>query len=415
MLFTGSIVGVTLICVFILRCTNGMAYYGSGHGEYRMHQRKGGYRPEAEPLADLRIPTIGTVTTTALRKFKRDIEAYYAATKKEDRELCGARILRNLRGDAARACEDVDVQKLQKDCEELFKILDRLAPEGSIQIIPRVYDALFRHTVFRCVRTETGQSSMGVYLDELEYNRKQLEKEDQKTHISDSVLGYFTMLRSGLTERERTHILGLTGSSFAYDKVAKHLRDLYPEGSQERRRTSFAPRREAYWVDEADYDDEQLWEEPEENYELEESMDQAGDEEQEMADGIQALLATEPEELSDEQIAFAAGMDEGLADALVSMREGHAKMHELKKARGFFRGTFDWAFSPTQARATPGQAEARARPAGAARAADRRRADTRDHDRRRHRRRQGPRARRREAATEEKASLGRSSERPRGV
>lgn len=36
-----------------------------------------------------------------------------------------------------------------------------------------------------------------------------------------------------------------------------------------------------------------------------------------------------------------AQLDSKLADAFASMKKGHAKMHELKKQRGFFKGSID--------------------------------------------------------------------------
>ena len=75
---------------------------------------------------------------------------------------------------------------------------------------------------------------MQHYLDELVYHRKQLEREDEYTKVSDGVLGYFALLRSGPNERERMHVLGLSRSSYALPALAPILRDLYPEGSLDR-------------------------------------------------------------------------------------------------------------------------------------------------------------------------------------
>ena len=70
----------------------------------------------------------------------------------------------------------------------------------------------------------------------LAYHREQLEREDEYTKVSDGVLGYFALLRSGLSERERMHVLGLNGSLYAFPALAAVFRDLYPEGSLERAR-----------------------------------------------------------------------------------------------------------------------------------------------------------------------------------
>lgn len=48
-------------------------------------------------------------------------------------------------------------------------------------------------------------------------------------------------------------------------------------------------------------------------------------EDQEAADGLQALLSSDPTELGDEHMSYAAPLDPELADALVSMKEGHTQ------------------------------------------------------------------------------------------
>jgi len=91
--------------------------------------------------------------------------------------MCGPRLYRNLRGSTVRACEDLDTAELKESCQPTIMALSTLVPD----VIPR-YDALFRHTYFRQVRAERP-----VYWAELEYNRRQLEKEDKSTQISHGV------------------------------------------------------------------------------------------------------------------------------------------------------------------------------------------------------------------------------------
>ena len=332
------------------------------HVEDNMYRGyKGGGAPsvssswQTEFDVDPRVPTISVVISVNFRKFRRDVDAYVAGCKHDDRVYCGPRVLRNLRGDAARACEDIEISYIQEHGPEvIFECLARLAPEGTLRIIPRVYDALFRHTSFRNVKQEDGRSSMDVYLAELEYNKKQLEKEDKETSISSSVLGYFALLRSGLSERERTHVLGLCGNTFEAERIASCLRDLYPEGSLERRARTFGGTRthggyrDAYVTmpdDDQGFDDEPDMDPHGEVDHAEEYV--ANPEEQEHADGLQALLAMDPADMGDEHLAYAAELDGDLAEALVTMRESHARMNELKRQRGFFRGNIDGTFMPS--------------------------------------------------------------------
>lgn len=67
---------------------------------------------------------------------------------------------------------------------------------------------------------------------------------------------------------------------------------------------------------------------------------------------MQALLSSNPlglggEGLGGEHMSYAAQLDPELADALVSMKGGRAKIHEVKKQHGFFKGWTDGMFTPT--------------------------------------------------------------------
>lgn len=84
---------------------------------------------------------------------------------------------------------------------------------------------------------------------------------------------------------------------------------------------------------------------------------------------MQAFLSSDPLELGDEHLSHVAQVDPELADVLVSMKAGHAKMHELKKQRGFFKASIDGIFSPTgtisgASKATSGMAKSNGRGRG---------------------------------------------------
>ena len=53
----------------------------------------------------------------------------------------------------------------------LLDLLEKSVPKGGPRRVPRLYDALFRNTLFRIIRTEPGRGSIDVYLDELEHHR----------------------------------------------------------------------------------------------------------------------------------------------------------------------------------------------------------------------------------------------------
>ena len=249
-----------------------------------------------------------------------------AGIKEDDRKLCGARLAGNLRGEAARICETLATESVGA----LLDLQKRSVPERSLRNVPHLYD-LFRKTFFsaprfRIDRTKPGRSSMDVYLDELAYSG---------ARVSDSILGYCALLRSDLTKSEKCHVLALANTSYSFPQLGQILRDLYPEGSRERRHLQ--PHSAAACS--VDFMDE------------EESVDSWGDvaedsADQKQADGLQAVLAASPENLTDDAIAFAASDDPELASALVTLREAHTKLHKLKKARSYFCATFDGTFRP---------------------------------------------------------------------
>ena len=52
----------------------------------------------------------------------------------------------------------------------LLDLLVKSVPKGGPRRVPRPYNALFRSTLLRIIRTEPGCGSIDVYLDELEHH-----------------------------------------------------------------------------------------------------------------------------------------------------------------------------------------------------------------------------------------------------
>ena len=134
---------------------------------------------------------------------------------------------------------------------------------------------------------------MDVFLEELRYHARQLQKEDKTTTISGNILGYLALNRSGLSDREKTFVLGQTGSSYDFDKVSSQLRNLYPEGTQDRRAFRPGHRHGAMAIFEEDVMDEyggeeESWEpEAYEEEPLEEAIYMEEGEGQETANSVQ--------------------------------------------------------------------------------------------------------------------------------
>ena len=53
----------------------------------------------------------------------------------------------------------------------LLDLLEKIVPKGGPRRVPRLYDGLFRNTLFSIIRTEPGRGSIDVYLNELEHHR----------------------------------------------------------------------------------------------------------------------------------------------------------------------------------------------------------------------------------------------------
>ena len=92
---------------------------------------------------------------------------------------------------------------------------------------------------------------MENFASELVRCKGKLEKGDADTKVSDGIMGYLLLSRSGLAEDEIKHVLGLTGGELKMTKLRQHLVELYPTGSSRR-----GHRANAAWHDDGDEDED---------------------------------------------------------------------------------------------------------------------------------------------------------------
>ena len=72
---------------------------------------------------------------------------------------------------------------------------------------------------------------MLTFLRQLERAKKELEEADSATTISPSIMGYFALKLSGLSETERRTILQQVGRRYNFPEIKVQLLDLFPRGS----------------------------------------------------------------------------------------------------------------------------------------------------------------------------------------
>ena len=89
--------------------------------------------------------------------------------------------------------------------------------------------------------------------------KDKLERGDPDTKVSEGILGYLLLTKSGLHEDEMKHVLGLTRGELKLSAVRRHLVELYPAGSSKPRRhgAHYADDGEEYYEDDAYYEEEE--------------------------------------------------------------------------------------------------------------------------------------------------------------
>ena len=110
----------------------------------------------------------------------------------------------------------------------LLRELGLAFPQGVLRELPEKFDAFFEHARIRAVGHP---EAMLTFLRQLERAKKELEEADSSTTISSSVMGYFALKLSGLSESERRTILQQVGCRYTFPEIKVQLLDLFPRGS----------------------------------------------------------------------------------------------------------------------------------------------------------------------------------------
>ena len=139
------------------------------------------------------------------------------------------RLWRRLRGEAKSALQDIDLDKLASEGWPNLQIeLEKAFPEGKLRQLPRLYRSLLQDTRLKV--------SMEQFAGELMRAKTRLEASDGDTKVSDGIMGYLMLTRSGLSEDEMKDVLGLTGGELKMTAIRGRMVELYPSGSSHRSR-----------------------------------------------------------------------------------------------------------------------------------------------------------------------------------
>ena len=148
--------------------------------------------------------------------YLQDVWAYVLGTKKDERDLAIIRAWRRLTGEAKEVLQDVDLAKLGEGGIEKYKeLINEAFPESALRQLPRLYKAFFKEVRFR--------GSMEMLIAEVLRNKAKLEKADVDTKVSDGIVGFVVLDRSGLDAEEQKHVLGLTSGSMKLSELRAHL------------------------------------------------------------------------------------------------------------------------------------------------------------------------------------------------
>ena len=144
------------------------------------------------------------------------------------------RLWRALRSVAQTRLRDVDFEELcaVKGETELAsgwtafqEELKKAFPESALRQLPRLYRGFFADVQWK--------NDMETLIRDLERAAAELAKGDPNTTISDGMLGYWTLVKSRLHDKEIKHLVGLASGKLDLSRLHEHLVELYPRGSYE--------------------------------------------------------------------------------------------------------------------------------------------------------------------------------------
>ena len=172
----------------------------------------------------------GTGEAIGLESYVRVANAYELTLEQDKRLLAGPRLWQNLRGEALRAVETMNVAELRvpDGVGVLMRALAARYPETPLKKLPRLYRALFRE-----IRYQRGTDAGDIFT-KFERARAELEIADVDTQVSEGIMGFFALECLGLSDAEQNHVLTLTGLNLEYRRIKAVILEMYPRGSLEK-------------------------------------------------------------------------------------------------------------------------------------------------------------------------------------
>ena len=151
-------------------------------------------------------------------KWRRMVKLWMLDTKCPARKL-GLRVLRSLKGNAATACENLDPEALSEVGGEklVFEALEAGCAEEKEASMQKKFD-----DVMEAPNRKHGQA-MIEYINDYENKIMRLESVLGEK-MNDSLTGYMLMKRAGLSDKEKTQVLTVTGLSWSRNLIKKALK-----------------------------------------------------------------------------------------------------------------------------------------------------------------------------------------------
>ena len=196
--------------------------------------------PEGHHEGDKSVPSWdGNGGVVKRDRYLKDADAYRRGCKADDRKLVPVRLWRRLEGEAKERLIQVDLDELERSTEsepnlgwERYReVLITAFPESDLRMLPRLYYKFFQKVRFR--------GDMDQMIQELRRAKAELEAADTDAKVSDGIMGYHTLVISGLSPEEIKHVIGLAQNKMTLAKIEPHLTSLYPNGSYHKRRHGY--------------------------------------------------------------------------------------------------------------------------------------------------------------------------------
>ena len=186
--------------------------------------------------SNVKMPTVklrtfaGTRKVGEYREWKREIEmtqALYDLTDEQMSPLVYLALEPGV-GNARQLLDDMDVKdlRLPGSLKEIWRRMDQEYDQKDYELTEEVMNN------YEKIRRAPGQNMMD-YLSEMTHARRQVERLDPGTSVSDLTFAHRVLRRSGLKKEEKRQVLAACGASWDANKILSALRLMYGDAHQD--------------------------------------------------------------------------------------------------------------------------------------------------------------------------------------